>query len=551
MAIRSGFFGRKPAIPAGTDSDGEIRMSQSAQTEYGFTQKQVNLGLVAIFAVYGTMAYFMQTMNIARPKIAADLNGMSLYSLAVSIPSLVSAFVTLVFGKLSDIYGRRVMLLISVIFSLTGTLLGALSPNFIFLIVASMISALGTGAMMPLTFAVIGDLFPPEKRGKWIGLLRIPTGVFSLIGPTLGGWLVDNFSWRYIYWIALPLLVVCLLIVPKGVPALIHQGTKRKIDVLGCVLVAIASSTLIIGFSFAGDKCPWGSPQVFGLLLVSLVFWALFLRTENRVEEPILDPLVLHNRSFLTIATATLFSFFAQMGILMYFPMFLQGVQSISTMRSGQIITPYSVLMAFVGVPVGFLLGKGRKYKWMYVAGFGILTADMFAMTFFTEQTPILWSIVAVTVAGIGLGAVPTVNTMVVQNAVPKRLLGVAMGAIFFAIMMGVAIAPALLGSAMNASYEKALHRSLPQVLYRIADRDTLDSLNNPRVLLSQAAMDNLKTSFDRGGSEMRALFPETVNAIRYSLQTGLKAVFWLGAVTMLLAFLIICTIPATTAAKE
>lgn len=125
-------------------------MSQAPQTEYGFSQKQITLGLVAIFSVYGTMAYFVQTLNIARPKIAADLNGMSLYSLAVSIPSLVSAFVTLVFGKLSDIYGRRIMLLISVIFGLIGTILGAISPNFIFLIIAGVISALGTGAMMPL-----------------------------------------------------------------------------------------------------------------------------------------------------------------------------------------------------------------------------------------------------------------------------------------------------------------------------------------------------------------------------------------------------------------
>ncbi len=526
-------------------------MSQATQTEYGFTRKQINLGLVAIFAVYGTMAYFVQTLNIARPKIAADLNGMALYSLAVSIPSLVSAFVTLVFGKLSDIYGRRIMLMVSVIFCTIGTILGAISPNFIFLIVAGVVSALGTGSMMPLTFAVVGDLFPPEKRGKWIGMLNIPTGVFSLIGPTLGGWFVDNLSWRYLYWIALPLLVVCLLTVPVGVPSIINRGAKRKIDILGCILVAIASSTLIIGFSFAGDKYPWGSPQVIGLLVVSLLFWVLFLRTENRVDEPILDPLVLRNRSFLTVALATLFSFFGQMGIMMYFPMFLQGVQSISAMRSGQIITPYSVLMSFIGVPVGFLLGRTGKFKWMYILGFGILTADMFAILLFTEQTPVFWSIVVVTIAGIGLGAIPTVNTMVVQNSVPKRLLGVAMGAIFFAILMGVAIAPALLGSAMNASYARNLKGTLPPGLHSVADRETIDSLGNPRVLLSQSAMDALKAKFDQGGSEMQALFPGTVSAIRTAMHAGVRSVFLVSAITMLLAFLIICTIPAKTTSEE
>jgi energy-coupling factor transporter transmembrane protein EcfT len=175
----------------------------------------------------------------------------------------------------------------------------------------------------------------------------------------------------------------------------------------------------------------------------------------------------------------------------------------------------------------------------------------MFGIIFFTEQTPIAWSIAVITIAGIGLGAIPTVNTIVVQNAVPKRLLGVAMGASFFAILMGVAIAPSLLGSAMNASYKKALNHSLPQELNRITDTETLASLGNSRVLLSQSAMDELKAKFDHGGSEMQALFPDAVRAIRYSLQAGIKSVFRISAITMLLAFLIICTIPKKTTSEE
>ena len=141
----------------------------------------------------------------------------------------------------------------------------------------------------------------------------------------------------------------------------------------------------------------------------------------------------------------------------MYFPLFLQGIQGISATNSGKIITPYSVLFAFIGVPVGFLLAKTKRYKWMYILGFGILTADMFGVIFFTAETPAVWSVIACTLAGLGLGAIPTVNTMVVQNAVPKRLLGVVMGAIFFIISMGMAIAPAILGAAMNATYTTKL----------------------------------------------------------------------------------------------
>jgi MFS family permease len=424
-----------------------------------------------------------------------------------------------------------------------GTILSAIAPNFVFLIAASVLGAGGSGAMMPLVFSVVGDLFPPSKRSKWIGLLNIPIGIFSLIGPTLGGWFVDNLSWRYLYWISLPLLIVCLVTVPIGVPS-IRRATRGKIDVLGCILVAVASSTTIIGLSFAGDKYPWASVQVIGLLGISLLFWILIFRAEGHAEEAILDPIVLRNRSFLTIAIAGLFSFFGQMGMMMYLPMFLQGVQGIGAMRSGQIITPYSVLMAFIGVPVGFLLARSKHYKWMYVAGFAILTATMFGVIFFTAETPVVWSVLAATLAGLGLGAMPTVNTMVIQSAIPKRLLGVAMGASFFNLMMGVAISPAILGSAMNATYAKTLAVSLPAGLKQVADETTMASLGNSRVLLSQPAMAALEGTFKKMGGNGEMLFPQTVHAIRTSMEAGLRSVFWISAITMLISFLIILTLP-------
>jgi MFS family permease len=524
---------------------GEIGMPQEQQqpTEYNYTKRQITLGLVAIFAVYGTMSYFIQTLTIARPKMAADLDGMSLYAWSVSIPSLVMAFATLIFGKFSDIYGRRIMLLVSVIICLVGTVLCAISPTFVFLIAASVLSAMGSGAMMPLVFSVVGDLFPPSKRAKWIGLLNVPTGICSLIGPTLGGWFVDNLSWRYLYWISLPLLIVCLVTVPIGVPS-IRSAAKGRIDVLGCILVAVASSTAIIGFSLAGDIYPWASVEVIGLFGVSLLFWVLFFQTESRAEEPILDPVVLRNRSFFTVSAAGFLSFFGQMGILMYFPMFLQGVQGISATRSGQIITPYSMLTSFIGVPVGFLLARSRHYKWMYIVGYSILTATMFGIIFFNAETPIGWSVAAAALAGLGLGAIPTVNTMVVQNAVPKRLLGVAMGGSFFSLMMGIAISPAILGSVMNATYARTLSVSLPQELKQAVDGATMTSLGNSRVLLSAPALAELEGTFKEMGGNGELLFRRTVHAIRTSMEAGLRSVFWIGAITMLLAFLIITTVP-------
>jgi energy-coupling factor transporter transmembrane protein EcfT len=175
---------------------------------------------------------------------------------------------------------------------------------------------------------------------------------------------------------------------------------------------------------------------------------------------------------------------------------------------------------------------------------FAVLTATMFGIVFFTEKTPASWSFAAAAMAGFGLGAIPTVNTMVVQNAVPRRLLGVVMGATFFCISMGGALSPAILGSAMNASYEKKLAESLPAGLREAADESMIASLGNPRVLLSKPAMVRLESAFAELGSDGPMLFQQTVRAIRTSMEAGLRSVFLVAAVAMLIAFLLICTVP-------
>jgi len=536
-------------------------MSESSPqaTDFNYSKKQILFGIVSIFAVYSSMAYAVQSLGIARPKVAAELDGMSLYHWAVSIPALCSAFATLIFGKFSDMYGRRAMLMITLAISFIGTVLCALSPSFPFLIVASALTALGSGAMMPLTFAVVGDMFPPEKRGKWIGLLNAPVGICALIGPTLGGWFVDNpnLGWRWLYWSSIPLLVVCLLTTPIGVPS-IRSATRGKIDVRGCVLVAIASAATIIGLSFAGDRYAWSSWQVVSLLLIAMIFWVLFIRSENHAEEPILDPKVFRNRSFLTVSVASLLGGFGQMGMLMYFVMFLQGVQlnndferflepvgrmlgfSVGhTTISGIIITPMSVIMAFISVPVGFMMGRSKNFKWMYIVSYGILTVVLFGVILFGPESSQWLSVVAAALTGVGYGALPPLNTMVVQTAVPQKLLGVAMGAFFFCMLLGGAISPAVLGSAMNSTYKTTLAVNVPEEL---KTDDFIETAGNSRVLLSQKDMDALEADFAAKGQS--ALFPQMVNSIRHSLVAGLRGVFRISAVTMLMAFLLICTLP-------
>ena len=216
----------------------------------------------------------------------------------------------------------------------------------------------------------------------------------------------------------------------------------------------------------------------------------------------------------------------------------------ISAMRSGQILTPFGVLMAFVGVPTGFLLARMKRYKWMFVMSYALLTAVMSGAVFFTAQTPIVWGVVVATMAGLGWGAVPTMKTLIVQCAVPKRLLGVATGAFFFSVTMGLTISPAVLGSVMNTVYADTLKASLPAALNQMADEATMTSLGNPRVLLSKPALKALQESLKKTGNEGQALFEQTVDAIHTSMEAGLRSVFLVCAVTMLLSLLLILALP-------
>jgi MFS family permease len=506
--------------------------------------KKIVLGLTAVFLTYLVYSYFTQILLSAFPKIAAQLHGMPLYSWGVSIPNLGLAFAMLLVGKLSDMYGRRALFVASLAISLLGALLCAFSPSFKMLIIARTILSIGQGGLAPLCFSTLGDMFEPVQRSKWIGLLNIPAGIFALRGAKLGGWFVDGGHWRSIFWWGVPLLIMCLIMVMIGLAGKTRIGTS-KIDSRGSLLAAVASSTMILGFSMPGMidpltsrlMYPWTSTWVLGLLGLSVVSWLLFLKVEFGAEEPILDIQLLKNRSFITLASAGLLSSFGLTGLMAYYPLLLQGIQKVTASRLADIMTPGIVLMSFMGVPAGFILARTKRYKWMFILGYGMSLAVMIALILFKADTSIYWAIAAFTLAGIGMGSIPTLNTLVAQYAIPKRLLGVAMGALYFTVIIGTSLAPAILGTALNMKYASTFQSTLPAEL---SDRTTIDS----GVLMDEKAMMDLRTKLVNSSGNGQDIFDKTVLAIKFSLQSALRLIFIIGAVTMLMTFLLICTIP-------
>jgi MFS family permease len=468
---------------------------------------------------------------------------MQLFSWALALPSLPIALGTLLFAKLSDLYGRRALLILSMVVYLLGAILCAVSQTFEFLIAALCVLNLGQGAALPLCFTVLGDLFDPVERSRWAGMLNIPGGVVALIAPTLTGWLVDSYSWRYLFVGVIPFILAAIVVIAIALPKL-ERHAGRKVDIPGSLLLTAAGTTMIVSLSWAGTTYAWSSAQVLGLLAASILLWGFFLWIEARAQEPILDPQILLNRTFITAAVSAFVSIFGLMGVNSYLPLFLQGVQGASATLTGQVATPYGFLSSFMAVPAGFLLARSGRYKWMLIAGYSLLTATLFGLARYSAGTPTWVAFAAMVTAGLGMGGIPIINTLVAQHALPKRLLGAATGGFFFFVTLGRAIAPAVLGSAMNGRYALSLQATLPAELVATMDQPTLASLGDPRVLLSAQAMQDLEARLSEIQGQAPWVYAQTTQAIRASLESALQWVFLIGAITMLLSLLLILTIP-------
>ncbi len=413
-------------------------------------EPKATFGVWAVFITQFVSFLFINARNIAQPQMVAELNGIDLFSWLIALPALAGAASTLLFGKLSDLFGRRTVLLISIAIFGVGLALTSQMTTMPLLVASTTFMSIGHWPIVPLCFSAIGDLFSEADRAKWTGLLNLPTGIAAIIGPVLGGAIAESMAgWRGLYWGTIPLLLVAGGFVAAALPKGEKVG-KPQIDLWGTLVMVIATTSLIIGFSWLGMPTKRGIGIV--LLAISITAWILFIKIEKSAKEPILDTRALFNRSFLTIAATGFLFFFGSLGIGTYSPIFVQEVMGISPTISGSMLTPYSMLIAFMGIPVGFILAKTGIYKRLYIISYLIIFVGMIGTWGLKVNSPI-WVYVAVTsVAGFGMGAIPTINTLVVQLAVPKRLLGVAVGALYFFQMVGISIAPTILGVVQNST---------------------------------------------------------------------------------------------------
>ena len=477
-------------------------------------------------------------VGTAMPRIIADLNGLSHYAWVGTAYLLASTATMPIWGKLSDAYGRKRFYITGMVIFVTGSALCGQSQTMTELIFFRALQGVGAGAMMPISMAIVGDLFPPAQRAKWTGVLMSVFGVATIIGPLLGGWLTDNVGWRWVFYVNLPVGIVAVAFAAFALPSHIAHR-KHRIDYFGATLLVAASVPLLLGLSWGGTEYPWGSWEIVGLFVFSFAMWLAFFWREWRASEPILNPRLFQNRIFTVSSLASAIQSAAMFGTIMFLPLFVQGVLGKSATNSGLILTPLMLGAIVTSIGAGQLLSRTGKYKILVICGYIFVATGALLMSRMGVDTT--WTTLArnMVVMGMGLGVAMSAFTVIVQNQYPTNRLGEVTGGLQFFRQIGSTVGLAIFGTVMNNRFHSALAAEMPAQLKQAMGGDAAGKLDNPQVLISPEARSALQASFDKFGAQGQQLFEAFMTAVRQALDTAISDLF-LGAFFLSLIGLVV-----------
>ncbi|MEK6719083.1 MAG: MDR family MFS transporter [Chloroflexota bacterium] len=392
-------------------------------------------------------------VGTALPRIVTDLKGNDLYTWVVTIYLLTSTITVPFYGKLSDIYGRRPMLMIGITLFLAGSALAGLSQEMWHLILFRGIQGLGAGAMFPIALAVIGDLFSPAERGKYQGLFGAVFGISFLIGPALGGFLTDTISWHWIFYVNLPIGLVSMVVIWRLLPNIKHTEIRHVLDYLGAAVFTVAISLLLIGLTNkqTGD---WADPAVGGLIAAGLLLSVVFVAIESRAVEPIVPLDLWRNRTYAASLLSTFFVSFGFFGAIIFLPRWFQVVLGTSATESGYQVFPLLIGLIGSSIVSGIVISRTGRYRALIVGALVLMTVGLALMTQITADTdlPVLWLWMFIT--GLGIGPTLSAFTIVVQNAVPFSKLGVATSNLTFFRQVGGSVGLAIAGTVFGSTLQ-------------------------------------------------------------------------------------------------
>jgi EmrB/QacA subfamily drug resistance transporter len=500
-------------------------------------QVMVTFGGVLLAMFLGAVS--QTVIGPAMPKIISDLGGFSRYTWVAIAHTVASAVTIPIIGKLTDMYGRKYFYIGGIAIYTTASLLSGLSTTMNQLITFRAIAGIGSGAMMSNAITVIGDLFPPAERGKYQGFTSGVYGVSSVLGPTLGGFLTDALSWRWVFFFSVPLGLLVIIVFVFVFPHVRPDNLKHRIDYLGLSTLVLAVVSLMLALSLARVQYSWNSPQILGMLGFAALMLVVFVMIERRAEEPIL-PLWLFRNPIISVSAVVVFvTGLGMFGSLIFLPLFFQGVLGVTATVSGSFMIPMHLALIAGSFTSGQLLSRaGGHYRIQGIIGIVIMGAGMALLARMGTDTQYSTALINIALTGFGLGITMPLYTIAVQNAVPYNLMGVATSSTMFFRSIGGSVGLAMLGSVMSSRFSAELTARLPAAIKGVISPQVINSLaNNPQVLVSAEAQARLQTIFSQMGSAGSALYEQTFQALRQSLSSAISEAFLVSVAIMAIAF--------------
>jgi EmrB/QacA subfamily drug resistance transporter len=385
------------------------------------------------------------------PRILSDLRGTEMYTWVVTVYLLTSTVTGPLYGKLSDQFGRRPLLMIGIGLFLVGSLLSGLSQTMWQLILFRGIQGMGAGALFPISLAVIGDLFSPRERGRYQGLFGGVFAIAMLVGPFLGGFLTDTVGWHWIFFVNLPVGFVALAVIWRLLPAVRRPERVISIDYAGAAVFTAAVVPILLGLTNK-QSADWTDPAVGGLILLGTVLLGAFVWIEARARDPILHLGLFANRTFTASVLATGLISFGFFGGIIFIPLWFQAVLGSSATESGYQILPMMAGLMVGSIGSGQIVSRTGRYKWLVAAAMVVAGIGILLMTQLHASTSITTLWIWLAIMGLGIGPSMAVFTIIVQNAVPFREMGVATSALTFFRQIGGSVGLAIAGSVFGAS---------------------------------------------------------------------------------------------------
>jgi EmrB/QacA subfamily drug resistance transporter len=534
-----------------------MEIEQTKKTAKSDTESQVQntnqilgrrrwFALAAVMLVMFFSALDQTVVATAMPVIIGDLQGFSVYAWVFTAYMMASAVTVPIYGKLSDIYGRKPFYVLGLGMFMLGSVAAGMVNSMTQLIAARTFQGLGAGAMLTMPRATVGDIFNPRERGRWMGVISSIFGIASIIGPALGGWITDQWNWRWIFYINLPVAAVALIGIVLTLPTV--RGEKQpKVDWLGSLLMVLGLMPLLLAFTWAGSTYPWFSPVIIGLFAASLAFLALFILAERRAEEPILAPELFKNRIFSSTALVALFISMGMFGSIAFLPLFIQGAQGLSAQSSGQILTP--MMLSFIAGSIlgGQLVTRTGRYKLQVILAGLVGALGMFLLTRMDASTSPIIVVRNMIVLGLGIGAVLPVLTVVVANAFPYKLMGMVDATQQFVRSLGGIIATPVLGTVLTNTFVSDFNQDLPgklKVALSQLPQSQRTAMLDPQGLINASSQEAIKSQFVAFGQQGLALYQQFIDAVHQALASGMTHLFVLGLVFMILAVLAALILP-------